>query len=221
MSQASNPFRGVKRFFLVYFALLILVLTFVGVMGWLGYEVVDASIVHVLFGLLLCSAVIAGGVFLSGRIMRGWLKVLVASGCTLLVLALCMVMMFLYSIMMFYSVPVHYTTLTSPAGADAVVLRRFSRDMEMAQLRRDVRIANDEAVNPDEYEFSDLGYEYLVYPEKLGFFYNTKAEAEGRLEISCLSDAQLMYEWTDDNTLHLYIENPETWDSGELELVLP
>ena len=43
MFESKNPFSGVKTFFYVYFALLILILTFVGIMGWLGCEMIDSS----------------------------------------------------------------------------------------------------------------------------------------------------------------------------------
>ena len=33
----QSPFKGMKTFFFVYFMILMLALTFIGVMGWLGY----------------------------------------------------------------------------------------------------------------------------------------------------------------------------------------
>ena len=52
------------------------------------------------------------------------------------------------------------------------------------------------------------------------FFYNSKKSGDGKLEIGCTSSAQLMYEWTGENTLHLFIENPERGDGGEHSITL-
>ena len=52
METEKSPFGGMKLFFIAYFALLMLALTFIGVMGWLDYELVTPSAKFVLFGLL-------------------------------------------------------------------------------------------------------------------------------------------------------------------------
>lgn len=218
MTEARNPFRGVKIFFLGYFVLLILALTFVGIMGWLGYEPANATAVHGLFVLLVCSALIAGSVALVNRAVQKWTKMVIGSLCGLVVLVVGAGLMMLFSVMMLYAVPVYYTTLTSPSGQEAVVVQRLSQNMDAAQIRREARMASGSEDSDEEYAESDLAYQYLVYPETAKFFYNTKCPAEGYLEIGCRSEAQLMYEWTDDNTLHMYIDNPQDQDFGELTL---
>lgn len=218
--QAKNPFRGVKIFFIAYFALLVLSLTFVGVMGWLGYAMIDISIEYALLGLLICSALIAAAVFACRRLMHSWAKIITGTALSLLAAAAAAVLLALYSMSLFSAKPVHYTTLTSPGGRDVVVLRSLSTDSERADARRAERLAANPASPADEYVLGDLGYVYTAHPRCMHFFYNKKVAAEGVLEIGCASAAELKYDWQDADALHMYIENPENGDSGELSLVL-
>lgn len=220
MQKERNPFRGVKLFFIAYFSLLVLILTGIGAMNWLGYRMADLSIQFALMGLLICSALIALGVWIAGRFMNRGVKVMVYSVCGILAFAAAAAMMFVYSMTTFSSMPVHYTTITSPSGRGAVVLRSISQNQDAADARRADRIAADPDANADEYALSDLAYAYSVHPRTAGLFYNMKVQGEGSLEIGCTSAAQLMYEWMDENTLRLYVENPEAQDGGELMLSL-
>ena len=68
--------------------------------------------------------------------------------------------------------------------------------------------------------YEELGFSYAAYPKAAVFFYNSKELGEGNLEIGCTSAAQLMYEWTDDDTLHLYVDNPENGDGGDYSITL-
>lgn len=200
----------VKYFFYVYFGLLILTLTAVGVMGWLGYKPVDAGMVYVLFGLLVVSALVALAVFICKRIHRNWLKVLGVGVSGVVILA---VTVFMFTFFMYageFAVPKYYNSFTSPAGKTAVVLRSYSLDAELQKLRP--------LVYDDGTDF--LGLNYTAYPRVLRFFYRPDAAGEGTVEIGFHSQAQLMYEWTDENTLHLYIDNPQSGDVGEHTLVL-
>lgn len=220
MQNERNPFRGVKLFFIAYFALLVLVLTFVGFMNWMGYKMIDISIQFALLALLLCSALIAGGVFLVKRVSSRGVKVLLSAVCGVLVVVIAGVLMMAGSMTMFSGMPVHYTTLTSPQGRDAVVLRSVSMNKAAADARRVERLAADPSSSAEEYEFSDLGYVYTAHPRIAVFFYDADAACEGSVEIGCSSEAQLMYDWSDDHTLHMYVENPEAQDGGELTLIL-
>lgn len=220
MERERNPLRGVKIFFIGYFVALILVLTFVGVMNWLGYKMADMTLQFALFGLLVCSALAAGAIWIVNRLRRGWVKMIVGTLCGLAVMAVAVVMMAAFSMLLFSSVPAHYATLTSPAGGHAVVLRSFSQNQESADARAAIRRAADPESDPADYVLDDLAYEYAAYPRVLRFFYNSKRPAEGAVEIGCASEAELVYEWQDE-TLHLYIENPQEYDQGECFLTLP
>jgi len=220
MQTERNPFRKVKLFFIGYFALLILLLTFVGIMDWFGYKMMDMTLEFAFFTLLICSALIALAVWIVKRVMRSWVKVVIGSAAGFVILALAMGIMSMMSVMLLYNIPMHYTTLTSPGGKAAVVMRLFSRDMDAANARAAERRLEDPQSDAEDYVLSDLAYEYTAYPKAAGFFYNSKKPSQGSVEIGCGSEGQLMYEWTDQNSLHMYIEGPETYDQGELTLNL-
>lgn len=211
MQTERNPFRGVRLFLLVYFAALILVLTFIGVMGWLGYEMVNAPMKFMLFGLLMGSAMIAGSVWLVKRIWQKWVKIAVGAVLTVLVLAVIVVMYLAFTLILVAATPLHYTTLVSPLGENVVIMRQISNDEAMLTERMQAK-GLDASQGPAGED--DLGYLYTAHSRKLVFFYNK--EGTGAVEIGSASAAQLMYEWMDDTTLHLYIDAPEPGDGGEI-----
>ena len=212
-----DPFRNVKWFVLGYFLLLILILTVIGVFGQLGYAFIDMGLACALFGLLVCSALIAGTVWLVKRFCSRAARILAGCIGALLTIAAGVALLMICSLMLNFGVPAHYTTLISGNGEAAVILRGFSTDATLRDLRMETR-ADSHAESA--VDFSVLGYSYSAYPRFMRFFYNTKRPADGRLEIGCASQALLKYEWTDADTLHLFIENAEIGDEGELTLKL-
>ena len=220
MQTERNPFRKIRVFIIGYFALLVLLLTFVGAMDWFGYKMLDMTLEFALFTLLVCSALIALVVWLMRRVMRSWVKVVIGSVAGFAILALAMGIMWMMSMMLLYNIPMHYTTIESSNGGSAAVMRLFSRDMDAANARAEERRAGDPEADPQEYVLADLAYEYTAYPKAALFFYNSRKPSQGTVEIGSDSRGQLMYEWTDENTLHMYIDNPEPYDRGELNLTL-
>ena len=213
----KSPFSGVKVFFIAYFAILILVLTFVGVMGWLGYEMIDASVKFVLFGLLAGSAMIAGTWWVVKRIWRKWLKIAVGAGLTALALVLFLLMYMALSFMLISATPLPYAYIGSPAGVNTVILRRVSTDSDRVQQR--MTAAGRDASGGPQAE-ADLGYSFSAYPTVMNFFYNKKADVQGSVEIGMESGAELHYEWLDDSTLRMTVTNPQPGDGGEYTLRL-
>lgn len=199
MTESKNPFSGVKLFFYVYFALLILVLTLVGIMGWMGCEMIDSSMKFILFGLLLGSALIAGAWWVVRRIWRKWLKIAVGAVLTAIILLVFLGMYFMFTLMLVAVVPLHYTTLASPAGEPVVVMRT-------------TEVLDAEA--------DQIAYHYSVHPRKLYFFYEKETAAEGDVQIMRGSEAQLMYEWTGEDQLHLYVGDAQSGDAGEIHYTL-
>lgn len=212
--MSRDPFRNVKWFVLGYFVLLILILTVIGIFGQLGYMFIDMSVACVLFGLLACSALVAGTVWLVRRFVSKAARILAGSLGVLLTFAAAVILALVSSLMLNFGVPAHFTTLVSEGGRAAVVVRQFGADEELRALR-----AGDPEAE-DGVDFSRLGYAYSAYPRHLRFFYDTNRPAQGALEIGCSSQAQLMYEWIDGDKLHLYIEGAEPGDAGELYLNL-
>ena len=213
MEAEKSPFGGMKLFFIAYFALLMLALTFIGVMGSLSYEMVNPSAKFVLFGLLTGSAMIAGAIWIVRRIWRKWVKIAVGALLTVVILAVTVGMSLTFSLVLVAATPLHYTTLTSPGGEAVVVMREISNDAD--RLAERMQAAGLDATQGPRTE-ADLGELYTAHPRKLRFFYNKKISGEGSIEIGRASEAQLMYEWTDDAMLHLYIDAPEPGDGGEI-----
>lgn len=212
-----DSFRNVRWFVLAYFVLLILILTLIGISGQLGYAFIDMGLACALFGLLICSALIAGTVWLVKRFCSRAARLF--AGCTgaLLTIAAGVALAMICSMLLNFGVPAHYTTLASEGGDAVVVLRMISGDARLRQLRvAEYGTTQDENI----LDFSVLGYSYSAYPRVMRFFYDTRWPAEGRLEIGCASDALLKYEWTDADTLHLYIDGAQVGDEGELTLIL-
>lgn len=218
MDRESSARRGMKIFFLIYFGVLILLLTGIGVMGWLGYDMIDAGVEYVLFGMLLVSALIAGAVWIVRRIGARIARITVGAICGALILALSLGMIYFFTLMLAVQLPQPYTTLESPDGRSVVVLRRLSAD----EARVEARV---EALGADwdpEQGAMDIfvGYRYAAHPRVARFFYERDASAGGELEIGLASGAQLMYEWPREDELRLYVEGAEAGDGGELRLKL-
>ena len=218
MYTERNPFQKIKFFIIGYFALLIVLLTFIGIMDWLGYKMLDMTLEFALFTLLLCSALVVPAVWIVRRVTRSWTKAVVGSLAGFIILGMAVGIMSLMSMMLLYNIPMHYTSLTSPGGKTAAVMRLFSRDMDAADARARERRAVAQV--DDEYVLGDLAYAYTAYPKFAGMFYDSKHPSQGTVEIGCESAGQLMYDWTNENVLHMYIEDPEPYDQGELTLNL-
>lgn len=218
MATEKNSFRKARLFVIGYFILLVLMLTFVGIMNWLGYKMSDTTLTFALFALLVGSALAALLVWIVRKLNRRWLKLMIASIGTVGIALLIAGIMVTSSLLLLYSIPAQYTMLTSPNGKQAVLLRKFSRNMDAVNARADACRASETNADDDEYVLDDLAYEYIAYPQIGKFFYDSSRPAEGGVEIGCASAAQLMYEWRDDDTLYMYVENAEEYDGGNLEL---
>ncbi len=68
------------------------------------------------------------------------------------------------------------------------------------------------------YLYGAYGYVYRAYPKMLWVFYNENADSEGAIYLGAESEARIMYEWQDDDTLRIYIEDAEPGDEGEILL---
>jgi len=199
-----------KKFFIIYFAALILVLTAIGIMGQLGYRLLEEGIVFLLFGLLVVSALIALTVFIVKRISRRWLKTLTMVAGVGVTVIIALVMLVVFTFMTEFTVPAYYNSFESPSGKVAVVLREYSGNEELRQMRP---IVYDDGTD-------QMGLVYKAYPRVAGIFYDSRKPGEGELEIGLQSSAQLMYEWTDESTLRLFIRDAQPGDAGEHSLNL-
>lgn len=204
-----------KHFVLIYFIALMLILTFIGVMNWRGYALINMSIEYLLFGLLVISAMIAGLVALLRKFMRKAVKIIVGLLGAVLIFLAAVCLLTIFTVMLNLSTPAHYTTLENPNGGKVVVMREWGESEELIDLRAQKRWA--ETGEAEEYGTEDLGYSYFAAPRVLGFFYDTDQKSDGYLEIGTSSSAKLMYVWEAD-TLRMYIDDAEIGDDGEITL---
>lgn len=195
-----------RLFFLVYFALLILVLTFIGAMGYLGCELIQTSAKFMLFGLLTGSALVAATWWVTRRISLPWLKIAAGLLLSLFTMAVILAMYLAFTVILYTQTPIHYATLTSPGGESAAVM--YHLDAEEALMAA----ADGDPAQPDRH--------YTAYPVRMGFFYYIEGAAEGEIIMAADSEARLMHEWTDEDTLRMYLENPGDGEGGELILNL-
>lgn len=126
----------IKWFFIVYFVLLIVALTAVGIFGQLGYLPIDMGMVCLLFGMLICSALIGGTVILVKRMYSKPGQILVGCIGAIITFFLATVMVMVSSMLLNFGIPSHFTTVTSPEGVDVVVVRTVSQNEELRDLRQ-------------------------------------------------------------------------------------
>ena len=208
-----------KHFMLILFAVLIVLLTFIGIMNWRGYTMIKMSTQYLLFGILLIGALVFGLAALAKRIGNRVVKGIVVALGGIIIVAAAVVLLALSTFILNINTPVHYTTLTSPSGKNVVLMREWGSDPDLVDLRAAERWANDPEAVEGEFTEKDLGYSYFAAPKKLGMFYDKEAKSEGAIEIGVMSQAELMYKW-EGETLTLYIENAKPGDAGETVLEL-
>lgn len=126
------------------------------------------------------------------------------------------------------TLPSKYSVITSESGRKAVVMMRVDTGMEGEEAfmattarmdaRRDHIVSEDPTVvisEEEPYPVGAYGYVYTVYPVKAGLFFHEKADLEGAVYRGLKSEAKLLYEWQEDGSLRLYLENAEVGDEGE------
>lgn len=125
------------------------------------------------------------------------------------------------------ALPHSFATIFSQSGKTAVLLRAVDmgagteEDFSNMQARMDTRkaaIESETGEASEEYPRGAFGYVYAAYPKFLGIFYNANADCEGLLYRGCESESKILYEWTDENTLRVYMGNSEPGDEGEILL---
>ena len=220
---------AVSRVFLIGIFSALLVLTVLSIMDACGLAFTHPETRPVSAGLVVWLAIGWGLYALRGRFRNKTART-VAGVCVVLVMCVLFLFIFLY-IAQYNAVTAAqpYNTIKTE-GHTVVLMRRVdlgvtTEDAMNASLARmDARQAEYDAAHPDEtheegdYGYDSYGYEYTAYPKVLGFFYKKNADTEGAIYRGVSSEAKLMYEWTDENTLRFYLEDPQTADEGEILL---
>lgn len=206
-----------KHFALIFFGLLIVLLTFMGIMSWQNYLMIDMGTEYLLFGLLIVGAMIFGLAMLLRKMMNKIARVITGALCGVIIVAVAVGMLALFTFIVNVSVPAQYAVLTSPGGEKVVVMREWDLDADLMNARMQARCEKDTEAVPGELTEADMGYAYFAAPRVLGMFYDADAKSEGRVNIGVMSNARLMHIW-EGETLRMYAENPEPGDSGEIIL---
>jgi len=197
-----------KLFLPICIGVLMLLLSVIGFFDLLGYAFIEGAAVYLLFGLLIALALGGAALWLTRRMKRPGLRILVGTLSTLVVCGAVMLMFFFFTFVNNFYTPKLYTVLESEGGRKVAVMRSLSQEHAAQRMQ---------ARGGSELSYEDLGYQYQIYPVFSKFFYNSKAAGEGSLEIGCESDAVLMHRWMGDS-LEMYIDQPEAYDSGTLVL---
>ena len=222
----------VNKVIMVYMCVLLVVMAAISVLERIGYYLIRTEIS--LLGLLLIpfSLLAWGCIALFRKMKNKWAKIIGG-------FAIMMILMLVVNFGLTYAaqfaqltMPSKYSTITNEAGRKAVVMQMidsgFGEGDDAVQAanarmneRRDYLEANGligEDVEEGDYPLASFGYVYHAYPVKAGIFFHKKADVEGAVYRGYESEAKLLYEWVDDDTLRLYLENPEVADSGEVLL---
>lgn len=197
-----------KNFVFICIGILMLVLTFFGLMSFLGYRLIEMAVTYILFGLLAALVLGKLAFWLAGKVRNKNLRLLTGIACGLGALGIVLLLISFFVFVNNFYTPQQFTVLESESGREVVVLRQFSQ--KYSYERCDSR--GGEII-----DYQDLGYQYQIFPVFSKIFYNSKQPGTGELEIGCMSQAVLMHEWNGD-ALHMYIQNPEEFDIGELTL---
>lgn len=125
------------------------------------------------------------------------------------------------------ALPHRFADIRSPGGKTAVLMRAVDmggateESFQAMRDRMDTRKAAIEAETgetSEDYPYGAYGYTYMAYPKMLGIFYNANAQTSGELYRGCESESRILYEWSEDNTLRVYLEDLEPGDEGEIFL---
>lgn len=212
------------------FSALLVTMAVISVLERVGYYLIRTEVS--LLGLLLIPFFLLcwGCIVLFRKLRNKWARILGGFG-MMFVLVLIVEFALTYAAQFAQlTLPSKYSVITSESGRKAVVMQMIDSGFgegEEAMMAANERMnerfeylkANDliaEELEEGEYPLASFGYTYRAYPVKAGIFFHKKADVEGTVYRGYESEAKLLYEWTDENTLRLYLENPEVGDSGEV-----
>ena len=206
----------VDKVILVGLIILMLVLAVLSVMSRFGLILIKGSLYTL-------------GAFASLAILLGWgcyalVRIFKKKSTRMIMGTLAAVVMFLLltvgvsliSVFSSISIPVEFDTIVN-GDKKVVILKGYDLDEARVALRKEERLKNDPEADPED-TAEDYGYHYYAYPKVMGIFYRADADVEGEIYVGQASQAQLMIEWLDENTAHLFLENPEIGDGGDFYL---
>lgn len=233
MKLKEKEYRPMSTFSKVMMAL-VLALTFVlaalCVLDRVGYSLIKTDLVLIGSGVLLLCMIVWGLIALIRKIRKNTIRIAVGTLAFMALFMLSSVVMVLISYFGEMWLPSKYSVITSESGKDVVVMKLLdtgiydgdngvAAEKRMMERREFILSQPDaEPVADDEMPAGAYGYVYRAYPRVLGVFYKAKADCEGAIFRGMESESTMRYEWREDGSLRLYLENAEVGDSGEIIL---
>jgi len=211
--QGKLRLNKVDKIIIVILLVLMLAMAALSIMSRFGYVLINGSL-YILGGFAGIVIILGWGGYRIVRIFKSRnTRLVVGTLASVALLVLITIGTTFISMFASFSIPAEFDTIVN-GEKKVVILRGFDVNEDRVILRRDARIANDPE-SPKEEISSDFGYCYYAYPKALGIFYRADAETEGEIYVAQESEAQLMIEWPDENTAHLFIENAGVGEGGD------
>jgi len=212
-SRLKLRLNTVDKVILIVLTVLMVVMAIVSVMSRFGLMLINSSLYIM-------------GAFTGLVILMGWggyaiVRLFKTKTARMLMGTLASVVIFLVVVIGVAFITM-FTTIAIPTEFDVVahgdrevvILKGYDVDEERMNLRFNERAKQ----NPDteiEPSVEDYGFCYYAYPRTLGIFYRVDADVEGEVYTGQASEATLMIEWIDENTAHLFVENPGVAEGGD------
>lgn len=203
----------VDKIIIVVLAVFMVLMAVLSIMVRFGYMLIDGKMY--ILGAFAGLAIILGwgGYALVRRFKNRSTRMVV--GILLSVVMFILITIFSAFISMFatLTIPTEFDTVVN-GDRKVVILKGYDVDEERMNLRYQERVN----ANPDvqiELGPEDYGFCYYAYPRALGIFYRLDVDVEGSVYTGQNSEATLMIEWPDENTAHLYLDNPGIGEGGD------
>lgn len=199
--------------FLIALITLAVAMTVVGIMQRCGISLINGGLYMygAFVGLVLMLA--WGALFIFRKMKSKGARIAVGTLLVVVLFLLISICATYVSLIVSISIPKEYN-MVRHGDHELVILRGYDPDLDRQDARKAARLAADPEGDP-EFIVDDMGYCYYAYPRVLGFFYRSNADAEGDLYVNYEGEGQLMVEWPDENTAHLFIDHPEANEGGD------
>ena len=169
---------------LVFIAAVVFVIIVLSILQRAGLSLIN-GLLPLQLPVVALIALVGWGVSLLVRRIRNKPVKLVLTLVLVIVAMLVVTVLFTYvSFMANLTTAQRYATRTSPSGArKIVILRILDPDEEHIEARRQARLAEDPASNPEP-TLEDYAYIYRAYPSVMNIFYKNNADVEGEVYLA-------------------------------------
>lgn len=230
-NKTRVPMSNLNRIILICLSVMAAGLLVLTIAERIGYRLTNTMLLTNGCGILIVLLLVWGVIALVMKVNNKALKILIGMAMSFLILigsTVVSVYTMQYAMIM---MPAKYATLVSPTGEKVFIMRQMDTGMESEEAaqasadrmeERKAYILSQPDAEPleegDEYPRGAFGYVYRAYPGWMNFFYLEKQVGDGEIYLGYESEAELRYEWGEDGSLKLWLDNAEVGDSGEILL---